>query len=111
MRDVGGDLTFDPRLPASWGPLRFRVTIRGTRLLITVEQDAITFAVEEGMGARVGVRGRAVDVTPAGPVRVDLPDQGPRIDGEPEPVALRPHVRDDGTLITASVPHHSGLNK
>ena len=111
MRDAGGDLTFDPRLPASWGPLRFRVTIRGTRLRITVEQDAITFAVEEGMGARVSVRGRAVDVTPAGPVRVDLPDQGPRIDGEPEPVALRPHMRADGTLITASVPHHSGLNK
>jgi len=87
------------------------VTIRGTRLRITVEQKAITFLIEDGMGARVSVRGEDVDITPSGPVRVELEGQGPRVDGEPEPVALRPHMRADGTIITASVPHHSGLNK
>jgi len=111
MRDHAGYLSFDPRLPEAWPMLRFRVTIRGTRLAVTLEQDAITFAVEDGMGARVTVRGEAYDITPAGPVRVDLDGQGPKIPGEPDPVAFRPHVRADGTVITASVPHHSGLNK
>ncbi len=111
MRDYGGYLSFDPRLPDAWNQLRFRVTIRGTRVLVTLEQDAITFEVEEGMGARVTVRGKAVDITPAGPVRVELDGQGTRIDGEPAPIALKPHARADGTVITASVPHHSGVNQ
>ncbi len=111
MRDYGGCLSFDPRLPEAWSGLTFRVTIRGTRLRVTVKQDAITFVIEDGMGARVSVRGEDARHHPLGPVRVELDGQGPRIDGQPEPVALRPHMRADGTIITASVPHHSGLNK
>ena len=64
------------------------------------------------MGARVSVRGEAVDITPSGPVRVELDGQGPRIDGQPAPVALQPHMpAPTGPIITASVPHHSGLNR
>jgi alpha,alpha-trehalose phosphorylase len=58
----------------------------------------------------VGVRGKEVTVTHANPVTVPLDDQGPRIDGEPDATALRGTLRADGTLITASVPHHSGIN-
>ena len=32
MRDHGGELTFDPRLPSTWPELRFRFCWRGTRV-------------------------------------------------------------------------------
>lgn len=110
MRDAGGSLTFDPRLPAGWLSLEFRVAVRGTRLLVTIRPEAMTFTAEVGPGTQVGVRGQTVDVLPGAPVTVVLDGQGPRIDGEPEPVAFRRNIRADGTVITASVPHHSGRN-
>jgi alpha,alpha-trehalose phosphorylase len=111
MRDHGGAITFDPRLPESWTALSFRITIRETRLRVTVRPDSLDLAVEVGSSATVVVRGAQVVVTDKGPVTVPLDGQGPRIDGEPDPKALRGTLRADGTLITASVPHHSGINR
>jgi alpha,alpha-trehalose phosphorylase len=109
MRDHGGDITFDPRLPDSWEALTFRITIRDTRLRVTVRADSINLTVEVGSVVTVGVRGQAVTVTIEGPVTIPLDGQGPRIDGKPEVTAVR-GIRADGTFITASVPHHSGIN-
>lgn len=111
MRDHGGAISFDPRLPESWSALTFRITIRGTRLRVTVSSDSIDLAVEVGSTVTVVVRGKEVIVTNKSPVTVPLDGQGPRIDGEPDPKALRGTLRADGTLITASVPHHSGINR
>jgi alpha,alpha-trehalose phosphorylase len=111
MRDYAGEITFDPRLPESWESLAFRMTLNGTRVLVTVRQESITFEIEVGTSATVGVRGETVEIPNAGPVTVPLEHQGPRIDGEPEPRALRATARADGTVITASVPHHSGRNR
>jgi alpha,alpha-trehalose phosphorylase len=110
MRD-DDEITFDPRLPESWSALTFRLTVRGTRMRVRVTAGEISFVIEEGSQLTVGVRGKRVKVPPGGPVRVRLHGQGPRIDGEPEPVALRESIRSDGTIVTASVPHHSGLNR
>ncbi|HRA50234.1 glycosyl hydrolase family 65 protein [Actinotalea sp.] len=110
MRDHGGVLTFDPRLPASWPSLSFRIAVAGTRLLVSVRPESITFTVEVGERAQVVVRGVQVTVTSAEPVTVPLDGQGPAIDGEPDAKALRGTLRPDGTIITASVPHHSGPN-
>jgi alpha,alpha-trehalose phosphorylase len=110
MRDHGGAITFDPRLPESWSALTFRITIRGTRLRVTVTSDSLELAVEVGSTVTVEVRGKQVVVTSKSPVTVPLDGQGPRIEGQPDPKALRGTLRADGTLITASVPHHSGIN-
>jgi alpha,alpha-trehalose phosphorylase len=110
MRDHGGAITFDPRLPESWSALTFRITIRGTRLRVTVTSDSLELAVEVGSTVTVEVRGKEVVVTSKSPVTVPLDGQGPRIEGQPDPKALRGTLRADGTLITASVPHHSGIN-
>ena len=56
------------------------------------------------------VRGQHVDVD-VQPVTVRLDGQGPWIPGEPDATALRGTLRADGTVITASVPHHSGVNR
>ncbi len=111
MRDHNGQISFDPRLPVSWNALTFRLTLHGTRLRVEVRQDAITFTVEHGSGASVQVRGERFAITHAEPVTVPLDGQGPRIDGEPDAKAYRGTHRADGTLITASVPLHSGPNR
>lgn len=81
MRDHGGRISFDPRLPAPWDRLAFRVTLHGTRLRIELARDAITFTVEEGDTASFEVRGESVLVSSAEPVTVPLADQGPVVVG------------------------------
>ena len=40
MRDYNGLITFDPRLPASWPRLQFKITLRGCRLRVVVSAVA-----------------------------------------------------------------------
>jgi len=104
FRDHNGRFTFDPRLPDGWESLTFRLTLKGSRLRVRVDHDAITFTVEVGDGANVVVRGQAVSVTPGGDVRVPLDGQGPRIIGAPTMRDVTGVRRADGTLLTASIP-------
>ncbi|WP_166849461.1 glycoside hydrolase family 65 protein [Isoptericola sp. BMS4] len=105
MRDHGGELSFDPRLPDGWEGLTFRVTWRSSRLRVTVLPDALEIDAETGDGATVTVCGATVTVTPGTVSRVPLDGQGPRRSGRPGLRALSGNRRDDGTLITARVPH------
>jgi len=111
MRDHGEVISFDPRLPESWAAISFRITIRDTRLRVTVRSDSVDLAVEVGPAVTVAVRGAQITVTKDSPVTVPVDGQGPRIDGEPDATALRGTLRADGTLITASVPHYFGINR
>ncbi len=80
MGDRNGRLTFEPRLPSTWRSLRLRVAWRGTRLLVDLTQDAITFTVlEPGPEdeVRVRVHGEVHTVRGDEPTRVPLADQGP----------------------------------
>jgi len=102
MRDHNGTISFDPRLPEGWDRLTFRITLRGTRLKVTVVHEAITFEIDAGDPITLTVRGDQVTVTGVEPVVVPLLGQGPEIAGEP---ALHSgERRPDGTLIIASVP-------
>ncbi len=105
MRDYDGRLTFDPRLPVDWEALSFRVTWQGSRLRATVTRDALELEAETGDGAQVGVRGEVVKVVPGETVRIALDGQGPVRPGSPGLRALSGNRREDGTLITARVPH------
>lgn len=78
MRDRGGKLTFDPRLPDGWDGLTFRVRVRGTRLRIDLSADALSATAEEGPGVEITVRDDTVTVAPGAPVTVALEHQGPR---------------------------------
>jgi alpha,alpha-trehalose phosphorylase len=102
MRDYNGVITFDPRLPDVWESLIFRITLRGSRIKVSLSRDAISFVVETGDRADLSVRGEDFTVTAEHPVTVALTDQGPRIDGV---VGLHTgELRRDGTIITATVP-------
>jgi alpha,alpha-trehalose phosphorylase len=102
FRDHDGEFTIDPRLPASWEALVYRVTLRGTRVRVTVRPDALELEVEDGQSATFAVRGESVTVTADAPVTIELDGQGPRLEGEPPPVPGR--RRADGTIISAIVP-------
>jgi alpha,alpha-trehalose phosphorylase len=105
MRDYEGLLTFDPRLPDGWEALTFRVTWHGSRLRVTVTGDGLELVAETGDGVEVGVRGERVKVAPGEPVHIALDGHGPVRRGTPGQRALSGHRREDGTLITARVPH------
>jgi alpha,alpha-trehalose phosphorylase len=102
FRDFGGEFSLDPRLPAGWTDLTFRVTLHGTRVRVGVRPEHLELFVEEGKQVEFVVRGEQVVVAPGDPVRVPLIDQGPRIEGEPPPIVGR--RRADGTTMAAIVP-------
>ncbi|MEP9364304.1 glycosyl hydrolase family 65 protein [Nocardioides sp. CN2-186] len=103
MRDHGGELSFDPRLPASWPGLRFRLCWQGSQLLVDLTQERIRFTVADGE-VPVTVRGTAYVVTATAPLDVELPDQGARIDGLLGDHPVIGGTRADGSTITAGVP-------
>jgi alpha,alpha-trehalose phosphorylase len=110
MRDYNGRISFDPRLPDEWPSLTFRFAHRGTRVRAVLTRDQYEFCVEEGTEATFSVRGQQVTVR-AGepPTTVPLSDQGPRIDAE-HAFTTRGR-REDGSLITASVPRAGRINR
>jgi alpha,alpha-trehalose phosphorylase len=110
MRDDDGEITFDPRLPVGWAGVTFPLTLRGSRVRVTVRQDELRLVLETGSPVAVAVRGEGVTVRPGAPVTVPLDGQGPRLDGAPPPVALVGLRQPDGTVVAPSVPHYSGPN-
>ena len=64
MRDTGGDITFDPRLPHEWRAIHFRLLVRGSR--IEVDLDHRRIALTSNHPIEVGVRGVRVKVTEDG---------------------------------------------
>ncbi|WP_243057381.1 glycoside hydrolase family 65 protein [Nocardioides sp. SR21] len=105
MRDHGGALSFDPRLPEAWEGLRYRLCWQGSRVLVELDEEQVTFSVVSGeRDVPLLVRGRQYVVSPGESVVVPLADQGPRIDGLLGDHPVIGGVRADGSTITAGVP-------
>lgn len=112
FRDNGADngegqWQIDPRLPASWEALVYRITLHGTRVRVTVRTNELELYVEDGTGPLTfGVRGEQVVVKEGPAVVVPLEHQGPMLEGEPpNPAGIQ---RADGTVISAIVPSGEG---
>ena len=103
LRDHGGRITFDPRLPKSWPSLEFVLTIRGSRMRVRLERRSINFDVEEGGPVELSVRGEPLTVFPGTPAAVPLADQGPLLAS----LGSHPVVggrREDGSVVQAVLP-------
>jgi len=109
MRDHFGELSFDPRLPSGWPELSFILHWHGTRLEVFVRRHEIV--VRAGLGEPVSFMVRDVEYTvdPETEVIVPLVDQGPVIAGRPTFGQFAHVRREDGTLLSASVPTVTSL--
>ena len=106
MRDRGGRLSFDPRLPAAWPSMRFAIAWHGSRLRVELTQDHLAVTVEHAGAPEVSlvVSGAEYVVSADSPLRVPLDHQGDRIDGLLGDKPILGGTRADGTKITAGVP-------
>lgn len=80
MRDRGGRIGFDPRLPGRCRRLRFRILVRGRRLEVDLRQDRVRYALIEGDDLVLEHAGEEVRLTRAEPEREIA------IDRRPEPI-------------------------
>jgi alpha,alpha-trehalose phosphorylase len=60
MRDHGGVLRFDPRLPDGWERLSFPLRFRDRRLRVTLEPGDLTVALEDGESLDIEIQGEPV---------------------------------------------------
>ena len=105
MRDHFGELTFDPRLPESWPELAYPLTWHDTRLMITLRRDEmIVHADTGGRPVSFTVRGVSYTVEGGEEIVVPLATQGPVRAGRPTLRMFADVRREDGTLLSASVP-------
>ncbi len=104
MRDHYGDLTFDPRLPAGWPSLEYMLHWRGTELRVAVTQTEFRIDAGEGDAVDFAVRGVPHRIEGGQSVVVPLVDQGPVREGRPRLGEIAEARREDGTLLSASVP-------
>ena len=75
MRDYRGDISFDPRVPAQWGSLTFRMTVRGTHVRVRCDHHELTIANLNGADFECTVQGRDVHVPAGQTVTVGLDDR------------------------------------
>jgi len=104
MRDYGGRLSFDPRLPEDWPSLVLHMQWQGSRLRITVRQELLQAELLDGPPVEIAVRGPVHVVAPGAPLRVPLDGQGPRLEGRPSLRQVTRQTREDGTPMTATLP-------
>lgn len=104
MRDHFGDLSFDPRLPVDWPELSYVLHWHGTRLTVTVTRDALSVRADAGEPVSFTVRGVPYTVEGGTEVVAPLQGQGPVIAGKPSLRQFADVRREDGTLLSASVP-------
>ena len=104
MRDHYGELSFDPRLPKDWPSLSFTLHWQGTELKIRITADELRVDAGDGVPVDFSVRGEAFVIRPGATVVVPLRGQGPVLSGRPTIGDIGDAVREDGTLMSASVP-------
>ncbi len=72
MREDGGMLRFDPRLPAGWRELGFVVRTGGSKIRVRLRHNSATFTLTEGEAAELELRGRPVRLMGSEPVTVEF---------------------------------------
>ncbi|MDR2997952.1 MAG: glycoside hydrolase family 65 protein, partial [Microbacterium sp.] len=104
MRDYSGELSFDPRLPAEWPSLEFPLQWRGSSLRVTITRGELRMRVLSGDPVSFTVRGAAHTASVGSDAVVLLAGQGPVRPGRPTLRQFADARREDGTLMSPTVP-------
>lgn len=71
LRNYDGNLHFDPRIPAGWKGLRFRLRYHDSRIAVDLTHDVYRYELLEGDEVAIFVCGTRVVVKPDQPVSID----------------------------------------
>ncbi len=104
MRDWAGELSFDPRLPEDWPLLSYRLQWQGSATIVTLTREEMRMEVRSGAPVPFTVRGKSFVASAEEPAVVPLADQGPVLAGRPTLQQFADARREDGTLLSPSVP-------
>ena len=83
LRDDGEVLSFDPRLPAGWESLSFRLAWQGSMVTVRLNPESMRLSMEGGANLYFEVRGENYCLSASEPVEVMLDGQGPDRGGRP----------------------------
>ncbi len=72
VRDFGGQLTFEPRLPRAWNELAFSLRFCGRQIRVELNHDQERYLVEEGEPLSVLIRGEPHLLSVGNPVGIKL---------------------------------------
>ncbi|MGZ4351059.1 MAG: glycosyl hydrolase family 65 protein, partial [Solirubrobacteraceae bacterium] len=78
MRDHGGELSFNPRLPSALTRLKFRLMFRGRSLRVEVDAGHARYSLVDGHSLDIRHHGEAVTVEPDKTVTRTIPRLHPR---------------------------------
>ena len=78
MRDHGGELSFNPRLPSALTRLKFRLMFRGRSLRVEVDAGHASYSLVDGQSLDIRHHGEAVTVEPDQTVTRTIPRLDPR---------------------------------
>ncbi len=92
MRDHDRSLTFAPRLPPALTRLAFRMTYRGSRFSVEVDQEGANYTLLDGPALTVRHHGEEVTLTPGSSERRPIAALEPR-EAPPQPHGRAPHRR------------------
>jgi alpha,alpha-trehalose phosphorylase len=73
MRDHGGELSFNPRLPPALTRLKFRLVFRGTTLHVEVDHDHARYSVVDGQPLEIRHHGERSAVEPKKTLKLAIP--------------------------------------
>jgi alpha,alpha-trehalose phosphorylase len=98
LRDHGGQLMFDPALPAGITRLNFRIRWRGVRLRVNVNHQEVTYSLHAGDIGEIAFRhdGEDIVVTAEAPVTRPMKARKPLLDPPTQPVGREPARRHAG---------------
>ncbi len=97
MRDHGGMLSFDPRLPLQWQGVSFPLTVRGRELEVEITREQVTYRLRQGDDLTIRHQGQEIRLRSGEPVTraVRRPEERP----EATLGALIPRERFDAVLF------------
>ncbi|CAN5581836.1 glycosyl hydrolase family 65 protein [soil metagenome] len=70
LRDYGGEISFDPKLPIELNRLQFSVTVRGQLLTVDIQHGSVTYLLKEGADLAIRHRDKDISLSVGVPVTV-----------------------------------------
>jgi alpha,alpha-trehalose phosphorylase len=72
LRDYGGKISFNPKIPPQSGGFRFPLTVRGQMFEVDVKKDVVTYLLKKGDGLTIYHAEKEIKLSKGQPVNVPI---------------------------------------